>query len=240
VFLKEDLENRIPLNRILPFANVDGLGNRTSIFVQGCDIRCVYCHNPETQDVKYKVRDVSVEDLVKEIEPYIPYVRGVTVSGGEPTLYYKELTSLFKELHKRNLTCYVDSNGYFDRERIKSLIEVSDKFLFDVKTVSKSKEVIGVEKTGNLENLKYLLELGKVEEVRHVALSNIGDSEDVIKEVSKILVNYPDVLFRIIKVHSRGSKNAKLIDDIVPSNKFMGKLGKLASDLGVERVRVHL
>ncbi|MGH4038043.1 MAG: radical SAM protein [Sphaerochaeta sp.] len=237
---KEGLQSKLPLHKVLPFANVDGLGNRTSIFVQGCDIRCLYCHNPETQDVKYKEREVSIEDLLKEIEPYTPYVRGITVSGGEPTLYHKQLEVLFDELHKQNLTCYVDSNGYFDRDKIASLIEVTDKFLFDVKTLDNSGDLIGVNKTGNLDNLKYLLELGKVEEVRHVALTSFVDSENVVRQISEILKDYPEVLFRIIKVHTRGCMHEDLIKDKVPSNRFMGNLGKMASDIGVKLVRVQL
>ncbi len=240
MYSREELQSKLPLNKVLPFANVDGIGNRTSIFVQGCDLRCIYCHNPETQDVRFKEREVSIEELIEEIEPYMPYVRGITVSGGEPTLYYKQLTVLFQELHKKNLTCYLDSHGYFDRNQIAPLIDVTDKFLFDVKTTANSSDLIGVNKKGNLENLKYLLKLNKVEEVRHVALTSLVDSEEVIREVSQILKDYPGVLLKIIKVHTRGSKNEDLIKDKIPSNKFMSNLGKIASDIGVERIKVQL
>ena len=240
MYSREELQSKIPLNKVLPFANVDGIGNRTSIFTQGCDLRCVYCHNPETQDVKYKEREVSVEQLIKEIEPYMPYVRGVTVSGGEPTLHYKQLTTFFNELHKKNLTCYIDSHGYFDRNKIAPLINVTDKFLFDVKTTGNSMDLLGVDKKGNLDNLKYLLNLNKVEEVRHVVLTSLVDSEKVIRDVSQILKDYPEVLLKIIKVHTRGSKNESKIKDKIPSNKFMSHLGKIASDLGVEKIKIQL
>lgn len=237
---KEELQSKIPLNKVLPFANVDGIGNRTSIFVQGCDLRCVYCHNPETQDVRFKEREVSIEELIHEIEPYFPYIRGVTVSGGEPTLYSKQLALLFEELHTRNLTCYLDSHGYFDRERIAPLIAVTDKFLFDVKTTDSSSNLLGVDKRGNLENLLYLLEKNKVEEVRHVALTSLVDSEKVVREIAEILKGYPDVLLKIIKVHTRGCRQENLIIDKIPSNRFMNNLGKIASTIGVERIKIQL
>lgn len=240
MYSKDELQNKLPLHKVLPFANVDGIGNRTSIFVQGCDIRCIYCHNPETQDVKFKEREILVDDLINEISPYIPYIRGVTLSGGEPTLYCKQLTYLFKELHKQNLTCYLDSNGYFDKEKIAPLINVTDKFLFDIKTINNSKDLIGVNKTGNLDNLKYLLKLGKVEEVRHVALTSLVDSEEVVKQVSEIIKDYPEVLFKIIKVHTRGCKYEDQIKDKVPSNKFMRNLGRIASNRGVKLVKIQL
>lgn len=240
MYSREELQSKIPLNKVLPFANVDGIGNRTSIFVQGCDLRCLYCHNPETQDVQYKEREVSIEALIHEIEPYFPYVRGVTVSGGEPTLYHKQLTLLFRELHARGLTCYVDSHGYFDREKIDPLIAVTDKFLFDVKTTANSRDLIGFDKTGNLENLRYLLELDKVEEVRHVVLTSLVDSERVVRQVSEIIRAYPEVLFKIIKVHTRGCRYEDIIKDKVPSNRHMGILGTIARDMGVKRIKVQL
>lgn len=96
MYLSEELQSKIPLNKVLPFANVDGIGNRTSIFVQGCDLRCIYCHNPETQDRAQAERVVTVGQLLREIEPYFPYIRGVTVSGGEPTLYAPSLRFCLK------------------------------------------------------------------------------------------------------------------------------------------------
>ncbi len=240
MYLSEELQSKIPLNKVLPFANVDGIGNRTSIFVQGCDLRCIYCHNPETQDRAQAERVVTVGQLLREIEPYFPYIRGVTVSGGEPTLYAPSLTLLFEELHARGLTCYIDTHGYFDREKIASLIDVTDKFLFDVKTTGETRELLGVDVKGNLENLTYLLSLDKVEEVRHVALTSLVDSAQVVREIAEILRPYPEVLLKIIKAHTRGSRNAPLIGEMIPSNKFMHTLGTLASERGVRRIKVQL
>ena len=240
MFLNAEQDPEIPLHKVLPFANVDGIGNRTSIFVQGCDIRCVYCHNPETQNPANMSRTVTVSQILSEIKPYFPYIRGITVSGGEPTLYYRALTVLFSEIHKLNRTCYIDSNGYFDRNKIQCLIDGTDKFLFDVKTVGRSKELLGVEKTGNIENLKYLLKLGKVEEVRTVVIDTIGDAKETIFETASLLADYPDVLYRIIKVHSRGSANAEIVEKNLPQNKEMGDLGNLAQQCGVQKVWVQL
>ena len=76
------------VNKIIPFSSVDGPGNRTAIFLQGCNINCLYCHNPETRD-KYgdknitTVTEMSSDEVLEQVKKQIPFVRGITVSGGE-------------------------------------------------------------------------------------------------------------------------------------------------------------
>lgn len=233
---------KIKINNLLPFANVDGLGNRTSIFVQGCNIRCIYCHNPETISKNNKdAKEREIDDLVQEIKLYAPYIRGITVSGGEPTLYYNQLVELFNKVHKLGLTCYIDSNGFFDRNEIKSLIDVTDKFLFDIKTLDKTKEICNTNKHNNLENLKYLLSLDKVEEVRTVCIKQgFSDVENVVDKVSQVLSCYDDVLYKLIKVHTRGVLDENVLKGNIPSNKEMNDLAKIASNNGVKKVQVIL
>ena len=124
----------VPLHRIIPFSNVEGLGNRTSIFLQGCKLNCLYCHNPETIP-RYAegAHQVSLQYLYEQVMDAVPFIRGVTVSGGEPTIHHKKLVPLFQKLRKEGLTCYLDSSGFFEFEAIRPLIDVTDKFLFDLK-----------------------------------------------------------------------------------------------------------
>ena len=63
----------------------------------------------------------------------VPFIRGVTVSGGEPTIHHKKLVPLFQKLREEGLTCYLDSSGFFEFDAIRPLIDVTDKFLFDLK-----------------------------------------------------------------------------------------------------------
>lgn len=84
------------VQRIIPFSNVEGIGNRCSIFLQGCNIRCLYCHNPETIPMHSSSAVVyTVERLVEIVKGYMPFIRGVTVSGGEPTLQAEGIAALF-------------------------------------------------------------------------------------------------------------------------------------------------
>lgn len=133
----------LPVQRIIPFSNVEGIGNRTSIFLQGCNINCLYCHNPETIAFRSSTaKPYSLAALVEEVKASMPFIRGITVSGGEPTVHARELTIFFREVHKLGLTCYLDSNGFFPYEAISQLIAETDKFLFDIKGIGPGLEEV--------------------------------------------------------------------------------------------------
>lgn len=237
------IDRKLPVHEIIPFANVDGSGNRTAIFVQGCNLDCVYCHNPETIEMPCETTnhtEYSLEELVYEIKKYAPYIRGITVSGGEATIYKNFLVELFKEVQKLGLTCYIDTNGIFIKEKLADLIEVTDKFLFDVKGIDELSKVTRKNLKFSFENLDYLLSLGKIEEVRTVCINDFSDTENTVTEVSKRIKDHEDILYKIIRVHTRGleKEQEELIKDSVPSKKEVVELGQLASSIGVKNVRL--
>ncbi|QUH21351.1 radical SAM protein [Alkaliphilus sp. B6464] len=233
--------NTLPVKDIIPFANVDGSGNRTTIFVQGCNLNCIYCHNPETiklpceetEETKY-----TVEQLLDVIKQYAPYIRGITVSGGEATLYSSFLVDLFKEVKKLGLTCYVDTNGIFNRQKIINLIQVTDKFLFDIKGINNLERVTRKSIEHSFDNLEYLLSLNKIEEVRTVCIEDYIDIEGTIREVSKHIKEYRDVIYKLIRVHYRGltKDQIKAVKDSVPSKEKMMELERLAKSIGVKNI----
>ena len=230
------LTDALPIHKLLPFANVDGIGNRTSIFVQGCDIRCRYCHIPETI-MPYTHRQLrSITSIIEEIEQYRPYIRGITVSGGEATLYPQALIRLFSALHTMNLTCYIDTNGFFNLERTKELIEHTDKFLFDVKSITMQGSLCATERKNNMANLDYLLKRNKVEEVRTVFLKDIMDTEAVVAAVSQRIAPYTDVQYKMIRCHLRGisKEYIPVLKDHIPSKADMQKYQQQAAALGVK------
>lgn len=266
------MTNRLPVNRILPFANVDGDGNRFSIFVQGCNLNCLYCHNPETISlctncgicvpqcpegalsiddgkVKYesslciecdtclrvcpessspKALLYSKDEILDEIRQYRSYLRGVTVSGGEPTLYGDFLAKLFPSIREMGLSTYVDTNGYFDLDRQKRLIEAADGFLYDVKAYDELP----------LANLRKLLELKKIIEVRTVVMSDFMNAEKIVSAVSKELAKTIQIPYRLIRVHKQGvrAKNKKMIDNVIPGMGYMENLAGIAKQKGLKNV----
>ena len=97
------------VHSIETFGAVDGPGLRYILFLQGCPMRCLYCHNPDTWDTKGG-RMMSVKEVLDYYEKCRPYLKngGITVSGGEPLLQMDFVTELFKEAKKRNIHTALD------------------------------------------------------------------------------------------------------------------------------------
>ena len=112
-----DKNNYGRIHSIESFGTVDGPGIRFVIFMQGCALKCKYCHNRDTWDTCGGTL-TSVDELIEKIERYTPYILpsggGVTITGGEPLLQPKFLITLFKELKKRNITTAIDTSGMVD------------------------------------------------------------------------------------------------------------------------------
>lgn len=249
----------VPLHRIIPFSNVEGAGNRISIFLQGCKLNCLYCHNPET--IPRHTADsqmVSLQYLYEQVQNSMPFIRGVTVSGGEPTIHHRKLVPLFKALRQLGLSCYLDSSGFFEFDAMQELIQVTDKFLFDLKgsglglqtlcfdrknQLGKVPHQLIIEqriKTANLarniENLRKLLPLGKIEEVRLVVINGFFDVYQLIEQTALLLRNYPEVTFKLIRAHSKGSRDPDGIQALIPSVEELNKLEIYAAQCGVHKV----
>ncbi|WP_434101357.1 4Fe-4S cluster-binding domain-containing protein [Haemophilus influenzae] len=246
----------VPLHRIIPFSNVEGQGNRTSIFLQGCKLNCLYCHNPETiPRYTESAKLVSLQYLYDQVMEATPFIRGVTVSGGEPTIHHKKLVPLFKALRSKGLTCYLDSSGFFEFDRIRSLIDVTDKFLFDLKGEGVGLQTLCFDrknqagivpqqvmperlhiKNDKLERLATLLPLNKVEEVRLVFLKHFFDAEHLVSKAAQLLRNYPDVALKIIRVHSKGARDESGLSAYIPSVEETNALAAYARQCGINKV----
>lgn len=188
-----------------------------------------------------------------------PFIRGVTVSGGEPTIHYKKLVPLFQKLREEGLTCYLDSSGFFDYERTQPLLDVTDKVLFDLKGDGVGLQQLCFDRKNrfglapqnvllervtmkqenlqrNFNNLIRLLEVGKIEEVRLVYLKDFFDAQQLIKKVSSVLKNYPEVLLKIIRVHTKGTRDPEGLSKFLPTPEETEQLSQYAKSCGISRV----
>ena len=108
-----DKEKFARVHSIESFGTVDGPGIRFVLFLQGCSLRCKYCHNRDTWDTDAG-KIMSLDEIVSKIERYKSYILpsggGVTVTGGEPLLQIKFVINLFKELKKRNIPTALDTS----------------------------------------------------------------------------------------------------------------------------------
>lgn len=121
------------------FGTHDGPGIRMVIFLQGCNLKCLYCHNPDTIKIE-DANNFTAEDLVRRavnMKPYFGKIGGVTVSGGEPLLQSQALLPFFKMLKEEDIHTNVDTNGSVLRGYTKELLDnYTDLVMLDVKHVN--------------------------------------------------------------------------------------------------------
>ena len=118
------------------FGAVDGPGVRYVIFFQGCPLRCIYCHNPDTWPLKGG-REVTVQELVEGLLPYRPFLRtgGVTLTGGEPLLQSAFVFELIRALHAEGFHTAIDTAGSIPLETCREAVDEADMLLLDIKAL---------------------------------------------------------------------------------------------------------
>ena len=187
------------IHSIESFGTVDGPGIRFVIFMQGCMLRCKYCHNRDTWDT-CKGTLISSDELLDKIERYKSYILpsggGVTISGGEPLLQAKFLITLFRELKSRNIPTAIDTSGMVDlTDDIKELLSLTDLVLLDIKHINdeKSKELVGFSNKKELEFARYLSNNNIPLWIRQVIIPGITDNEDDLIELKNFINSLQNV-----------------------------------------------
>lgn len=203
------MEGRI--HSIESFGTVDGPGIRFVVFMQGCPLKCKYCHNRDTWNLEGG-HTISVKELVKEVMHYKSYIDnsggGVTVSGGEPLLQAGFVTELFKELKKKKIHTALDTAGSLPiTDEIKELLSYTDLVLLDIKQIDNEKAIklTGSPNKNNLNFAKYLNEINKPVWIRQVLVPGYTDDESdllKLKEFINSLKNVENV--EILPYHNLG------------------------------------
>ena len=193
-------------------ATRDGEGIRFGIFLGGCPLRCVYCHNPDTWD-KGATHEFSPEDLYRKIRRYTPYFRagggGVTFSGGEPMLQAKALLPLVKLLLEDGISYTLDTSGSLplDEDR-KELIEQADHIILDLKFASEAeyKTYTGGSLSFVLSTLEYASSLSKKIWIRTVIVPTLNDTEEAMDRYLAVLSPYRSAIekYELLAFHTMG------------------------------------
>jgi pyruvate formate lyase activating enzyme len=125
------------VHSIETFGTHEGPGIRLVVFLQGCNFRCLYCQNPDTQSVTggKETETEEILDLLKKQKPYFKDKGGLTVSGGEPLMQRQGLIDLFTGAKNKGFHTALDTNGSILDEATKKLLEVTDLVLLDVKHI---------------------------------------------------------------------------------------------------------
>lgn len=182
-----DLRYYAKVHSIESFGTVDGPGIRFVLFLQGCHLKCKYCHNRDTWDInggEYK----SLDDIFEKIIKYKNYIYpngGVTITGGEPLLQVKFLIELFEKLKKENIHTCIDTSGMVTlTDDIKHLLSLTDLVLLDIKHINteKCKDLVGFNNKKELDFAKYLSDHNIHMWIRQVLIPGYTDDEkDLLK-----------------------------------------------------------
>jgi pyruvate formate lyase activating enzyme len=189
---------------------VDGPGIRFVVFMQGCPLRCLYCHNRDTWDFKGGT-EYTIPAVMKEIRKYKSYMRfsggGVTVTGGEPLYQPDFIQALLKQCQKEGIHTTVDTSGYVKVETVKQVFESTDLILLDLKCLDDGlhKRLVGVELSRILEFAQYVAELGKPIWIRHVLVPGWTDRDDLLQKLGEFVSTLKTVeVVEILPYHQMG------------------------------------
>ena len=200
----------------VPFSWVDGPGNRFAVFLQGCNLDCLVCHNPQTMPLRTPLaRSVTVEGLLEEVRRVAPFLSGVTVSGGEATLQAPFVAEWFAALrddaHTARLTRFVDSNGCADDATWDLLLPVTDGVMLDLKALDPAthRELTGLGNAQVLDSLDRLFAENRLAEVRLLVVPGYNDSADVLRRTGAYVARHaPGVPVRVIGFRPHGVRAA--------------------------------
>lgn len=190
---------------------VDGPGIRFVVFLQGCPLRCQYCHNPDTWNLKGG-KIVSAQDIVEEVLKYENFMSfshgGVTFSGGEPLVQKQALVSVFEELKKHNIHIALDTAGTTNIDEVtSSLLDNTDLVMLDVKHIvgSKHKTLTGMSNEKNFAFLNFLKEKNIRTWIRWVIVPNFNDTVEYAEKFASFINDYPNVeLVELLPYHQHG------------------------------------
>jgi len=274
------------INKIIDYSVVDGPGNRTVIFFQGCNLNCHYCHNPETINkcnncglcvetcpthalklingiVTYdqqlccncdtclktcqnnsspKTSLMDEKEILEHILGNLPFIRGITLSGGECTLNAEFIKKLFALTKKLNLTNLLDSNGTYDFQNDPTILNDCDGVMLDIKAF----DPIDHEKITDhhnemiINNAVFLAKIAKLTEIRTVIIPDHIDNINTVTKISQLLKPYQKtnrIKYKLIKYRPFGVRACYQIYK-QPDEKLMNQLAKIAKENGFEDITI--
>lgn len=185
------------------FGAVDGPGVRFVVFLQGCRMRCRYCHNPDTWKVKEE-NMMSAEEVLNKALRYKTYWGsdgGITVSGGEPLMQIDFLVEFFKLAKQEGIHTTIDTCGQpFTKDpewlaKFDTLMQYTDLVMLDIKHIDNAchKDLTKVENTNILEMAKYLSDIKKDVWIRHVLVPTVTDIDEYLIKLNDFIKTLSNV-----------------------------------------------
>lgn len=241
---------KLNVSDIQHFSVGDGDGIRTTVFLKGCNLRCPWCHNPETISNKTQILRFSIGDVVKGklldtkdilneiLQDKLFYEEsggGVTISGGEPLLQANALVSLLSLIKKEDISVIVDTAGCVDYSLFEKVNDYVDEYYFDFKANNSSDyEKVGGDFDLILKNLENLIKAQKSVRVRIPLIPDFNSSIEYNEKTCLILRNIGVEKVDLLPFHRLGGAKYKALgldykyqDCIPPTNQEMEEILKI-------------
>ncbi len=191
---------------------VDGPGTRMTMFMSGCPLRCQYCHNPDTMEMKVGTLE-RIEDVVKRIKRYKPVFKasggGLTISGGEPLFQIAFARRVLKEVHDAGIHTTIDTSGYLGARLRDEDLDNIDLVLLDVKSGDEEtyKKVTRRELQPTIDFGDRLNAIGKPVWIRFVVVPGLTDGPENVANVAKIVSRWKSNVERVevLPFHNMGA-----------------------------------
>lgn len=215
---------KLNVSNIQHFSTGDGDGIRTTLFLKGCNLRCPWCHNPETvspapEELFFRAngkrmtygREMTVEELLPELLEDTEFYRasggGVTVSGGEPLLQNHAVAALAKELKARGVSVIIDTAGDVPYASFERVLPYVDEIFLDIKSGSEAvyRDIIGGSLSRVYENLTLLLAKGANVQVRIPLIPDINTAPQAVEEIILLLRKAGVGAVDLLPFHRMGS-----------------------------------
>lgn len=199
------------LHSIETMGLLDGPGIRTVFFLQGCPLRCAFCHNPDSQSMFSKDR-ITPEEVLETAKKYQPYYKstggGVTFSGGEPLVQGEFLLESLKLLKENGINTAIDTSGYGDERYYKEILKYTDLVILDIKHFDNEGYKAVTEKSMSrfYKFFSYLNDFHGTIWMRHVMVPGITDNrESMYKLFNRVAhLAYKIDRFEILPYHKMG------------------------------------
>lgn len=202
---------------------VDGPGLRFVVFLQGCPMRCAYCHNPDTWTINAGTL-MDPEEIIEQVEHNRSFYKngGITVTGGEPLLQVDFLIDLFTLAKERGIHTCIDTSGITYRpsntayiEKLDKLMTLTDLVMLDIKHIDpeKHKELTGQPNDGILAFVQYLSDKDIPMWIRHVVVPGITDDEKYLYQLGQFIAPFENLkVLDILPYHTMGTVKYEKLD----------------------------
>ena len=203
---------------------VDGPGIRFIVFLQGCLMRCKYCHNRDTWDTEAG-KLMTSEEIVTELLQYRNYMEasggGVTLSGGEAMLQPEFVKDIFTKCKAEGVHTCLDTNGFVRRldDTVKGVLEVADLVLLDIKQMDNAKHIdlTHVSNKYTLEFAEYLAAHDQPVYLRYVVLPGYTDSDIDVHKLGKFIEPMKNIeKIELLPYHELGKHKWTAMGEIYP------------------------